>query len=96
MGGGVVSIRLTVRGHVDESRDRKAEMMVESVFDLVGGVVTRLDRDVGFDGYRGSNTELMTVPPDPQVSDILDARNRTDGCLDLIDYLRFDTVEYTT
>ena len=46
MGGGVVGVGQTVGIDVDERCDRVGEVMVESVFDVVGGVVACLDGQV--------------------------------------------------
>jgi len=43
MGGGVVGVGQTVGIDVDECCDRKGKVMVESVLDVVGGVVACLD-----------------------------------------------------
>ncbi len=47
--GGVVGVGLAVRVNVDEGSDRDAELVVESMLDTVGGVVSRLDGLVGVD-----------------------------------------------
>ena len=44
VGGGVVGVGQTVGVYVDECCDREGEVMVESVFDVVGGVVACFDR----------------------------------------------------
>ena len=49
---------------MDCDHNRKGKRVLKLMLHLVGGLVASLDADVGIDGDRGRDVELVAVEPD--------------------------------
>jgi hypothetical protein len=91
--GGVVGARDAFGIDVDHSNHREGEVVVEGMFDPLGGFVSSGHGEFWVDGDRGGDMELMPVPADLEIGD---GPHPVDGCddgFDGVDELGFDRIE---
>lgn len=88
-----MGVRRGMRIDMDNDRNVVLEGVVESVFDILGDLMTRSHRQVWIDGNRDVETQLMTLPSDPQIADPANTFESKDDNLGIRDDLRLNPIE---
>jgi hypothetical protein len=96
VGDAFVTVGVVVRLDVDRGRDRGREPMVERVLDFVSDVMSLTYREVGGDGDRRLDAQLVSMPSHSEVLHGLDTCHVNDGLGGVVDDIGLDAVRQAT